>query len=143
MADLGFALFNALQTQVQLILVIFGSSFVFGAAIGQDAQQWYSLFLKEGEDTIIQNVCGSDGSLARIQLGKSHPAVGVNEGLLIYPAYPLDIANVIRVLGTQIAGVFGLDLAVGFTLLPLSLQSNHLCLGQDDPILRHAGFQGL
>ena len=138
MADLGFAVFNALQTQVQLILVIFGSSFVFGAA-----QQWYSLFLKEGEDTIIQNVCGSDGSLARIQLGKSHPAVGVNEGLLIYPAYLLDIANVIRVLGTQIAGVFGLDLAVGFTLLPLSLQSNHLCLGQDDPILRHAGFQGL
>jgi hypothetical protein len=48
MADLGFAVFNAPQTQVQLILVIFGSSFVFGAAIGQDAQQWYSLFLKEG-----------------------------------------------------------------------------------------------
>jgi hypothetical protein len=47
---------------------------------------------------MVQDISRCDGVLARIQLGKSYPTVGVYERLLVDTAYTLDIANVAGIL---------------------------------------------
>lgn len=104
---------------------------VFGAPIGQDAQQRKVLFLEKGDYPIVEQVSGGQGILALIQLDLSHSSIGVKEGLLINPADALDGADLVGVLTAQIAWMLRLDLACHFALLFGFLQSLQLGLSQD------------
>ena len=70
-----------------------------------------------GHHPVIQQISCGDSALVSVQLGGGHPAVGINEGLLIDAAHPFDGAHVVCVLGSQVAGVLRLNLLVGFFLL--------------------------
>ena len=52
-------------------------------------------------------------------------------------------ADIEGVLGTQITGVRGLDLAPGLVVELLLLQRLNLSLGQDDALFRDLGFERL
>jgi len=60
------------------------------------------------------------------------------------PAHTLDRAHVIRVLSPEVAGVFGLDLAVGLFLGFGFFESLDLGFGQHGVfgVLSHLGFEG-
>jgi hypothetical protein len=56
------------------------------------------MLFEEGQYPIVQDISRSNSVFAGIELGKSHPAVGVDEGLLVDPTHSLDVANVVSVL---------------------------------------------
>ena len=68
------------------------------ASIGQYTQQRDAVLFEEGQYPIVQDISRSNGMFAGIEFGKSHPALGVNEGLLVDPTHSLDVANVVSVL---------------------------------------------
>lgn len=77
--------------------------------------------------------------LALIELGKGYPAIGVNEGLLVNPAYAFDIADVIGILGTEVARVFRFHLTKGFPLFFFALHIHNLGFGEDNSFLGYTG----
>lgn len=105
---------------------------VFGAAIGQDTQQWHVLLLKPGQYPVIEQVGGHQRVLAVIQLGEGDFGVGVNEGLLVDASHPLERADLVGVLRPQLAGMLGLDLALCLLLLLTALQSDDLRFSEDE-----------
>jgi hypothetical protein len=72
---------------------------------------------KKGDHPVVWHVCGVDGVLGGVELGKAHRRVGVDEGLLVDAPHTLDGAHIIGVLRAQVAHVLGLDLAHGGLLL--------------------------
>ena len=100
--------------------------------------------LKEGQDPIVEHVGGDQSVLAVVELGAGELRVGIDEGLLIDAAHPFEGSNIERILGSQIAGMLGFDLAMGFFLVPGPLQGDDLALSEgDQAVLSDLGFQGL
>ena len=52
----GSSMFNRIDGQVQLVIVMFHLAAVLGAPVRQDAQQGQGLLLKEGQHPVIQQV---------------------------------------------------------------------------------------
>ena len=90
-----------------------------------------------------RGIGGGDRRLAVIELGEADLGVGVDEGLLVDAADAFQRPHVKGVLRAAITGAFGHELAMRL-LVGLSLfQGGHLRLGQDQPFLRHLGFERL
>ncbi len=105
---------DVLHREIELIFVMLALAAIFGAAVGENAQQRNIVPFKEREHPIVQHVGRHQRILAIVQLRKRHLSIGVDEGLLINPANAFDSADVIGILGAQVAGMRGFDLAMGF-----------------------------
>ncbi len=142
MTDFRFGVFDSLQFQIQFILVP-RSPFVFRSTIGQDPQKRNTVCFKEGKNPVIEEFSSCYCMFRSIEFGKSHPGVGVDKGLLINTAYALDIAHIVGILGTLVAGMLRFYLTMNLLLFFLPFQCNQLRFRQDDTILGNTGFLGL
>ena len=79
-------------------------------------QQLNLMGVEEWQYAVIQKIGRRDRCLAIIELGEGNLGVGVDEGLLVDPPHALQIADVERVLGTAVARMLALELAVGLLL---------------------------
>ena len=108
---------DVLHRQVELVGVIPRLPVVLGPLVGEDELQLYPLLIREGDHPVIESVGASDGALVGVEFSDGHPAVGVDDCLLVDPAHSLDSADVVGVLGSQVTGMLLLDLPVGLLLL--------------------------
>ena len=111
---LGSGMVDVLHRQVELVGVVLRLPAVLGAPVSEDAKQLDALLIEKWDHPVVEQISCGDGALVGVELGSGHPAVGINEGLLIDPAHALDGTYIVGVLGTQVAGMLRLDLVVGF-----------------------------
>jgi len=95
--------------------------------------------VEEGDHAVVQKIGCRDWRLAIIELGASNLGVGVDERLLVDAPDPLQVANIERVLGSAVARMLALELAMGL-LLGL-FQRDELGLGQYQAFLGALGLQ--
>src|SRR5438477_4575887 len=107
----------------KFVFVVLALAAVFRTAIGEHAQQRNLMLFEEWQYAVVEQVGRDQGVLAVIEFGEGDYGVGVEETLLVDTTYSLDGAHVVRVLRAQVAGMRGLDLAVGFFLLTGSFHS--------------------
>src|SRR5208282_4466209 len=105
MPSLGAAVVDVLNRQVQFVLVVFTLAAVFRAAIGEHAQQRNLVLFEERQHAIIEQVGRHQSGLAVIEFGESDLGVGVEKRLLIDTTDALDRADIVGVLGAEIAGM--------------------------------------
>lgn len=120
-AHLGLGVFDLVQGQVQLVVMVLRLATVFGAPVSQDSDDAHSVFFHEWKDTVVEQVCSGDRRLGRIELGGSPLGIGVDKGLLVDPANALDRSHIEGVLAPEIAGVRGLDFTAGHIVVLLTL----------------------
>src|SRR5579859_1778064 len=113
---------------------------ILRAPVRQDPEQWYLMLIKERQNTVIENICRSNGMLGLIEFGKCHPAVSVDKGLLVNAADALDIADIVGILGAEISGVLSFNLSKRLPAFLLPLHGHQLSFGQDKPFLGHTDF---
>jgi hypothetical protein len=99
--------------------------------------------LEQRQHAVIDEIGCRDRCLAIIELGTGDLAVGIDEGLLIDATNALEIANIERVLGTAVAGMLALELAMGFLFGFGLFQRDDLRLGQHQAFLGALGLQRL
>ena len=85
---------------------------------------------EERKYTIIKQVCSCKSCFTIIQFCKSNCSISIDEGLLIYPADSFNVTNIVRVLGTEIAGMLGFYFSKSFTLFLFLFQGLHLCFSE-------------
>src|SRR5215469_10087090 len=139
---LGAAVIDVLNGKVELVFVALGAA-KFGAAIGQHPRQPDAVLVVEWHHPVVEDLGGGDRRLAIIELGKGDLGIGVDHGLLIDPADTLQSTDIERILGAAITGAFALELAMRFLVGFGLLESGDLGFGQQDPVLRDLGFEGL
>ena len=79
------------QRQVELVLVPLRVAAVFAAAIGQHSAERDDVLLEERQHPVIEQIGRRDRRLDVIELGERHLRIGVDEGLLIDVADPLNV----------------------------------------------------
>src|SRR6185369_7484899 len=112
----------------------------FAATISQDPQKLKIIALKKRNHTIIEQIGRRERGLAIIELGKGHLGVGVDEGLLVDAANPLQMPDIERVLSAAVAGVLALEFAVRLFLQLGFFQRHYLDLGQHQTHLAKGGL---
>ena len=80
----GSGVIDVLDSQVELIGMVLWPAAVLRSPICQDALQLDTLLIKEGNHAVIEQI---SCRLVCVELDISHPAVGVDEGLLIDPTH--------------------------------------------------------
>ena len=95
---LGLGVLDIVQSQVKLIVVRFWLATIFGATVSQDADNAHALFGKEWQYTVVEQIGGGNWRFGCVELGHSHFAVGIDEGLLVDAANAFDRPDVERVL---------------------------------------------
>jgi len=133
---------DVLDREIELVFVALGAA-KLGAAIGQHARQTDGVLVIKRHHPVVEDLGRGDRCLAIIELGKGDLGIGVDDGLLIDPADTLQSADIEGILGTAITRTFALEFAVRFFVGFGLLEGGDLGLGQQDPILRHLGFQRL
>lgn len=68
---------DVLQLQIELIGVVFGATTIFGAPVGQDAQQANAMLFRPGNYPIAEQFGGRQRILTNIQLSLSDFTVGI------------------------------------------------------------------
>ena len=114
MPSLGTAVIDVLHRQVQFVLVVLTLAAIFRAAIGEHAQQRNFVLFEERQHTVVEQISRDQGSLAVVQFGEADLGVSIEKGLLIDAPYTLDGADIVRVLGSEVARMRRLDFPVGF-----------------------------
>jgi hypothetical protein len=140
---LGSAVIDVLDREIQFVLVPLRVAAVFAAAIGEHPAERDAALLEERQHPVIQQIGRGDCRLDVVKLGEADLGVGVDEGLLIDAAHPLQRADVEGVLGAAVAGTGAVELAVRFLVRLRLLERRQLVLGQDQAVLCHLGFQRL
>ena len=84
---LGTAVIDVLDREIELVFVALAAA-ELSATIGQHARQPDTVLVVKWHHPIIENFGCSDRGLAVIKLGKGDFGVGIDDGLLINPAYP-------------------------------------------------------
>src|SRR5262249_6136931 len=140
---LGARMIDVLDREIELILVPLGIAAVFAAAVGQHTHELYVVALEQGDRSIVEQIGRRDRGLAIVELGAGDLGIGVDEGLLVDPSDPLQVADVERVLSAAIARMFALELAMRLFLGLGLLQRDDLRLGQHQALLGALGFQRL
>src|SRR5512133_1153977 len=138
---LGARVIDVLNREIQLVFVPFGVAAELAAAISQHAQQLDIVLLEERQHTVVEEIGRRDRRFAVVELGKADLGVGVNERLLVNSPHALQIADIERILGTAVARMLALELAVRLLLGLGLLQRNDLRLGQNQALLGALGFQ--
>ena len=140
---LGPAVVDVLDREIELVLVPLRVAAVFAAAIGQHPAERDAVLVVERQHPVIQQIGRGDRRLDVVKLGEADLGVGVDEGLLVDAAHPLQRADVEGVLGAAVTGTVAIELAVRFLVRLRLLQRGQLALGEDQAILRHLGLQRL
>ena len=140
---LGSRMINILHREIKLVFVMLGIAAIFRAAISQHTCELHLLSIEEWQDTVVQEIGCGNRRLAIIELGKDDLGIGVDEGLLVDAADALHVADVESVLRAAIARALALEFAVRLLLFFSFFQRYDLRLGQNQPLLRDLGFQGL
>ncbi len=91
---------------------------------------YHAFRFQQRQHAIIEQVCHCDQRLCRLQLARSHLAVGIDKGLLIDPTDALDRADGVGILRAKETRVRRLDLAMGLIQRLLMLQSDDLGFGR-------------
>jgi hypothetical protein len=99
--EIGAAVVDVLDGQIELAFMRLGGAAEFRAAVGQHAAELDVVLVEERHDAVVEQVGGGDRGLAVIQLGERHLRVGVDEGLLVDPAHPLEGADIEGVCAPQ------------------------------------------
>ena len=94
--------------------------------IGQYAKQRHLVLFEEWQDPIIKDVRRRDSMLGFIAFCEGDPGIGIDEGLLVDPAHAFYISNVVRILGSQISGMFSFYFPQGLPLLLFAFHGYHL-----------------
>jgi hypothetical protein len=110
---LGAAMVDVLNREVEFVFVALGAT-KLGAAIGQHPRQPDAMLVVERHHPFVEDFGGGDRCLTVVQLGEGDFGIGVDHGLLIDPAHPLQSPDIEGVLGTAITRAFALELAVRF-----------------------------
>ena len=92
---------------------------------------------------VVEDFGRGDRGLTIIQLGKGNLGVGIDDGLLVDPPNPFQRADIEGVLRLAVARALALELALRFLVGLGLLERGDLCLGQQDALLRHLGFERL
>src|SRR5918993_6120686 len=99
------------------------------------------MLFKEWQHSIVEQIGSCNRSLAIIELGKGHLAIGINERLLINPSHPLESPYIEGILRTTVTRTLALEFPVRLFGLFGFLQSHHLCLGKDQSLLQALSLQ--
>src|SRR6516165_6259041 len=110
---LGAAVIDVLDREVEFVFVALGAA-KLGAAIGQHARQPDRVLIVKRHHPVVEDLGRGDRRLAVIELGEGDFGIGVDHGLLIDPADPLQGADIKGVLGAAITRAFAVELAMGF-----------------------------
>ena len=86
----GSGMVNVVECQKKLIIMGIRLTAKFRSTVRQYPQQWYPMLVKEGNHPVVKKIGGINGNLAGVKLGKTDSREGVNEGLLVNPAYSLE-----------------------------------------------------
>ena len=114
---LGAAVVDVLDGQIELVFMRLGGAAEFRAAVGQHAAEFDVVLVEERHDAVVDQVGGGDRGLAVIQLGERHLRIGVDQGLLVDPAHPLEGADIEGVLCPAVARALALELAMRLVVL--------------------------
>ena len=76
LVGLGPGVVDVFHGQVELVGMVLRLAAVFRAPVGQDALQFDPLLIKQGNNSVIEQVRRGDGGLVSVELGSGHPAVG-------------------------------------------------------------------
>ena len=121
---LGARVIHILDREVELVFVPLRIAAIFAAAIGQHAHELDVMAIEERDHAVVEEIGGGDRRLAIVELGEGDLSVGVDEGLLVDPPNPFQVADIERVLGAAIARMLALELAMRL-LLALFLHHFH------------------
>ena len=94
----GFGMIDIVDCQIELIVMRFRLAAIFGATVSQDADNAHALFGKEWQYTVVEQIGGGNWRFGCVELGHSHFAVGIDEGLLVDAANAFDRPDVERIL---------------------------------------------
>jgi hypothetical protein len=81
---------DILERQIELVFAVFRVAAIFRAAIGQHATEPHFARIIERHDAIVEEISGGDRRLAVIEFGEGDLGIGVDEGLLIDAADPIE-----------------------------------------------------
>ena len=108
---LGSTMLDLAELQKDLEGVDHRPPAVLSAVVRQDMLDRQPLGLVKGQYTVIQDIDGRL-QLRRVELPKGKGTIGIDDGLHVNPADPLQGAHQERVLAKQVARVEALDLAL-------------------------------
>ena len=143
MPGLGFGVVDVVDRQIQLIIMLFDLTAIFGAPIRQDTQHGQSVGLIERQHFVIQHIRCRDRCFGGVQFAVRHFAVSVHVSLLVNTPHAFEVADVEGVLRPQVTRVGGFDFAAGFVILLLFLQGRNLRVAQNQAFKGHFGLQSL
>src|SRR5512134_1347325 len=109
---LGSTVVDVLDREIELVLVPLRVAAVFAAAVGQHPAQRDAVLLVKRQHPVIQQIGRGDRRLDVVELGEANLGIGVDEGLLVDAAHPLQRADIKGVLGTAVAGTGAVELAM-------------------------------
>ena len=89
---------HILDREIEFVFVPLRIAAIFAAAIGQHAHELDLVAVEEREHAIVQKIGRRDRRLAIIELGEGDLGVGVDEGLLVDPPDPFQVADIEGVL---------------------------------------------
>ncbi len=92
-ARLGAAVVDVLDREVELVVVRLRGGAILGASVGQHPAQLDAMLVEERHDTVVEQIGGGDRGLPVVELGETHLAVGVDEGLLVDAPTPFKVAT--------------------------------------------------
>ena len=93
MAHLRPRVLNVIQSQIKLVIMRLRTTAEFGTAIGQDTDHPHTLFSKEWQYPVVQQVCCRDRRLGCVELGGSPLRTSIDKGLLVNASNALDGAD--------------------------------------------------
>ena len=132
---------DVIDGQVELVIVLIHLAAILGATVREDAQHRQALAGIKRQHPVVQQISGGDRRFCGVQLAMHDFAVSVDKRLLVNAPHTFEIADVERVLRTEIARVGGLDLAAGHVVLVLSLQCRNLFVAQDNAFVGDLGLK--
>ncbi len=98
--DFRLCMLDVIESKIKLVVVRLSLATELSASVGKDANHPHTLFGKEGQHQVVEQVCRGNRRLGRIQLGSSPLRVGINKGLLVDTAYALQCAYVESILAS-------------------------------------------
>ena len=91
-----------------------GTATILRTPIREDPTQGNLVGIKERHHLVIEQIRSRQGALAVVELGKGHLTIGIDEGLLVETAYPLQRPDIERILRATIARTFALKFPMRF-----------------------------
>src|SRR5262249_27099621 len=105
-----FRVVNIFQRKIEFIFMMLPGTTIFSSTISEYPEQINSVFFKEGQHPVIEHVCCYQSTFTIVQFCSGYFTVSVNKSLLVNAANTFDGANIISILGAQVAGMMSFNL---------------------------------